>query len=324
MKYKVSFSIIYILIFGCSNPESNVNLQTYADDNKQKFAEHQFKIDCPYEINKVVCKPTEDYCEYRATSPDKKTIYTISVYCLSQKPEDLKDFSSQQLFREKFLDKYMNDLKEKSIQYQQSSIYACPAIEFAKVTGSTSNKQTIFVCGNLAYTLSVITDYGQVDSVFNLFSASFELYYESSKFSYSVEIPRGFIPMEKNGANVDLHYEDDHGGSIVIVVKEIPLQYSKYNLWDLVGDIETFGSDWEAGAKEHMTNPRFIKCGKTEINGIETLWYDHSTDVPYSYSKNYQLKKGNLLYTITLSSEYDNYTAYSKIWLRFKDKIRIN
>ena len=324
MKYSVSIAIIYSLIIGCSNPENNKNLQKVADDNKQKFAEHQFKIECPYELKKDFSNTKDQYFAYRANSPDKKTVYAISVNNFSQKLDELKDISSKELFRKKFLKSYEKNLKSNNIQYQQSSVYDCPALEYSIVTGSSSNKQTIFVSGNFAYTLSVVSDYTQVDSIFKLFASSFELYYESARYSYSVDIPRGFYPMEKKGANVDLHYEDDQGSSIVIVIKEIPSEYSKYSLWDLVGDLETFGSDWEAGAKEHMTNPKFLKYGKTEINGIETLWYDHSTDVPHSYSKNYQLKKGNLLYTITLASEYDGYTDYSKIWLRFKDKIRIN
>ena len=83
---------------------------------------------------------------------------------------------------------------------------------------------------------------------------------------------------------------------------------------------QTFGPEWESGAKEYMNNPKFLKHGKTTLGNLETFWFDYSTSNPQLYSKNYQTKKGARLYTITLTCPENEYTYYSSIWFRFKDK----
>lgn len=147
--------------------------------------------------------------------------------------------------------------------------------------------------------------------------------WKSKKYGYSIEIPFGFYVSESIGTNVD--FKANKGkNSIVIVIKTIPVQFQNYTIWEFLGDIRTFGGEWEIGAREYLNNPKFIKYGKTTVNNIEAFWYDHTTENPKTYFKTYQLKKGNLLYTFTLTCEYNNYNEYSATWYRFKDKIRLN
>lgn len=146
--------------------------------------------------------------------------------------------------------------------------------------------------------------------------------WQSTRYNYSIEIPTGFSQTSAIGSNVD--FKATKGlSSIVIVVKSIPAEYSSYTIWDMLGDLETFGAEWELGAKEYMDNPQFLKYGKTNLSNLETFWYDYTTDNPKLYSKNYQTKKGNKLYTITLTCPNSEYNYYSSIWFRFKDKMKI-
>lgn len=146
--------------------------------------------------------------------------------------------------------------------------------------------------------------------------------WKSTNYGYSIEIPRGYSKFQSIGSNVD--FKANNGlNSIVVVVNSLPLEYSQATIWDMMGDLSTYGAEWEYGAKEHMNNPKFLKYGKTTIDGLQSLWYDYTTVNPHLYSKTYQVKKGTKLYTITLTCEYENYNNNSSIWYRFKDKIAL-
>lgn len=146
--------------------------------------------------------------------------------------------------------------------------------------------------------------------------------WNSSNYGYSIEIPSGFNKTSSIGNNVDFKAVKDIN-SIVIVMKTIPNEYASYSIWELMGDLETFGSDWENGAREYMNNPKFLKYGKTKIDNYDAFWYDYTTENPKMYSKTYQTQKGNKIYTITLTSEFDEYNFYSSIWYRFKEQIKL-
>jgi hypothetical protein len=141
----------------------------------------------------------------------------------------------------------------------------------------------------------------------------------STRFNYSIEIPQGFTQTTAVGSNVDFKATKQLS-SIVIVVKTLPQEFVSYRIWELLGDLQTFGPEWESGAKEYMNNPKFFKYGKTTLGNLETFWFDYSTSNPQLYSKNYQTKKGARLYTITLTCPENEYNYYSSIWFRFKDK----
>ena len=146
--------------------------------------------------------------------------------------------------------------------------------------------------------------------------------WNSKIYNYSVEIPKGFTESSSVSSNVDFKATEGLS-TIVILVKTIPNEYTSYSIWDMLGDLETFGEEWEMGAKEYMDNPKVIKLGKTTLSSLQTFWYDYTTDNPKLYSKNYQTKKGNKLYTITLTCLNSEYNNYSSIWFRFKDRIKI-
>jgi hypothetical protein len=148
--------------------------------------------------------------------------------------------------------------------------------------------------------------------------------WKSSKYNYSIEIPSGFHKINNTvGTNVDFKAIDGEN-SIVVVVKSLPLEASKYSIWDIFGDLESYGSGWEEGAREFLNNPKFLKYGKTKISGLETFWYDYSSESPSLFYKTYQFKKNNILYTITLTCSYSNISEFSATWFRFKNSVKIN
>ncbi|MFV8354371.1 hypothetical protein [Flavobacterium sp. XS2P14] len=146
--------------------------------------------------------------------------------------------------------------------------------------------------------------------------------WKSSKYNYTIEIPKSFTKSISIGANVD--FKANNGiNSIVIVVTSIPTNYSSVAIWDILGDLKQYQTEWETSQREILNNPKMIKYGKTTIQGLDTFWYDFTTDDNILYSKTYQIKKNNRIYTITLSCSVKDYNEYSSIWFRFKDKLII-
>lgn len=146
--------------------------------------------------------------------------------------------------------------------------------------------------------------------------------WNSKKYHYSIEIPKGFLVNTPVGSNID--FKATKGlSSIIVVVTTIPNEYSSYTIWDIFGELTTFGAEWELGANEYMKNPKFLKYGKTTLSNLETFWFDYTRDEPKLYSKNYQTKKGDKLYTVTLTCPNNRHNFYSPIWFRFKNKMKI-
>lgn len=145
----------------------------------------------------------------------------------------------------------------------------------------------------------------------------------SRNFNYTIEIPQGFERTKAVGANVDFKATKG-SASIVININRLPTEYIAYSIWNLLGDLNTFPAEWEQGAREYMNNPLFIKSGKTKVDDISAFWYDYTTSNPDAYSKVYQFKKDNKLFTITLTNPGRNQNSYSAIWLRVKERIRLN
>lgn len=145
----------------------------------------------------------------------------------------------------------------------------------------------------------------------------------SRNFDYTIEIPQGFEMTKAVGANVDFKATKG-SASVVININRLPNEYIPYSIWDLLGDLNTFPEEWEEGAREYMNNPTFIKSGKTTVDVISAFWYDYTTSNPDAYSKVYQFKKDDKLFTITLTNSGKNQNNYAAIWFRFKEKIRLN
>lgn len=145
--------------------------------------------------------------------------------------------------------------------------------------------------------------------------------WKSPKYGYSIEIPKNFTRTTNIvGSNVDFKAENGKS-SVVIVVKIIPKEFVQYSIWETLGDLDSYAKEWEDGANEYFDNPKVIKYGKTTINGLQTFWLDYTTSDGL-YSKNYSVKKGNRIYTITLSNLNQLNSNYSSIWHRFKNSIK--
>lgn len=144
----------------------------------------------------------------------------------------------------------------------------------------------------------------------------------STKYNYSIEIPNGFTKTTAIGPNVD--FKANKGiSSIVIVVKTFPSEYKNYTILDVIGDQESYVKEWQTGAKEYLINPIYIKHGTTILSKLDCFWLDYTTDNPKLYSKIYQVKKGCILYTITLTCPKEEINNFQAIWYRFKESVSI-
>jgi len=144
----------------------------------------------------------------------------------------------------------------------------------------------------------------------------------SPNYGYTIEVPKDFEQTNAVGQNVDFKAVKGKS-SIVVIVNTLPVEYAAYNIWEILGDLETFGGEWQSGAREYMNNPQFLKYGKTKIDGQDTFWYDYTTDSPKMYSKTYQAQKGRIVYTFTLTSPSEDYNMDSPVWFRFKNNIEL-
>lgn len=153
-------------------------------------------------------------------------------------------------------------------------------------------------------------------------SASGQTKWTSPTFHYSIEIPEGFHRTSAISNNVDFKATKG-SSSIVVLIKALPQEYDTFTLWEMMGDLESYGADWEMGAREYMNDPKFLKYGTTSIDGKDTFWFDYTTESPKMYSKTYQtLNKRNVI-TFTLTSPTGQDNLYSSIWFRFKENIHL-
>jgi len=157
--------------------------------------------------------------------------------------------------------------------------------------------------------------------IFYNFSFSQTLW-KSNKYSYSVEIPKGFKTASAIGVSVDFKVVKD-GSSIVIVVRKLPEEARNATIWEIFGNLDDYAIEWQKGAQENLPKPKVLKYGKTKIQNFDSFWMDYTTDNGIYYYKNYSLKKGNLFFAITFSSPISDWNYYSPFWFRFKEQIKI-
>ncbi len=67
--------------------------------------------------------------------------------------------------------------------------------------------------------------------------------WNSESYGYSIEIPEGFHQTTATGINVDFKAQKG-SSSIVIVVKSLPAEYAQYSIWEIMGDLTTYGEEW--------------------------------------------------------------------------------
>lgn len=145
--------------------------------------------------------------------------------------------------------------------------------------------------------------------------------WNSKKYGYRVEIPKGFKIAQPTGVNVDF-LAGNNGNSINIVVKKLPIEAQKLTIWQRLGDLDEYAQIFQTGLQEYLNSPKVVKYGKTMINNKEAFWIDYTSDDGAYYHKIYVLKKGSNLFTITFFSDTENWNYYSAIWFRFKEQIK--
>jgi len=148
----------------------------------------------------------------------------------------------------------------------------------------------------------------------------------SSKYHYTVEIPKGYEIVPATGLNVDFKVENNYG-AIVIVVKSFPpeLQHvvNGKTVFDMIGDLKSYETEYIEGAHEFLSNPIFVKSGKTTVGGILAYWMDFTTNDTAGnmtitiYNKMYQFMSSSILYTISFTCDQTELTDYQPVWYRF-------
>ena len=98
--------------------------------------------------------------------------------------------------------------------------------------------------------------------------------HKSAKYGYTIELPKGFSERIAKGKNVDLKLVNNVGNSIVIVVKMMPPEQQNYDVYDMAN---ISSKDWEIGLSEGLPNPKFIKSGKSYLDGKKTYWYHYTS-----------------------------------------------
>jgi hypothetical protein len=145
--------------------------------------------------------------------------------------------------------------------------------------------------------------------------------WNSKKYGYQVEIPEGFKTVKATGVNVDFKAVNS-GKSIIIVVKKLSEEDQKLTIWQGLGDLDEYAHVFQTSLEEFTNSPIIIKYGKTKINNKDAFWIDYTSDNGTYYYKNYSLKKGPYIFTITIFSDTHSWNYYSAIWFRFKEQIK--
>ncbi len=146
----------------------------------------------------------------------------------------------------------------------------------------------------------------------------------SSKYHYTVEMPKGYEIVPANGLNVDFKVENNYG-SIVIVVKSFPpeLQHvvNGKTIFDMIGDLKSYEIEYIEGAHEFLSDPIFVKSGKSTVGGIPAYWMDFTTNDNAGnmtiYNKMYQFMSSSILYTISFACDQTELANYQPVWYRF-------
>lgn len=88
--------------------------------------------------------------------------------------------------------------------------------------------------------------------------------------------------------------------------------------------MEDFANYCIEGSKEELETPKLIKFGKTRVSNYVSFWLDYTTSYDKYYSKNYSIKKGDLIISLSFYSAKKEWNYYSPIWFRFKEQMKLN
>ena len=292
----------------CQNSIQNSNITikdsvAKVSDAKQFFPEHFFKIDCPCKLNKVlVVNQKTPYYSYSCMSILKKTKYSILVKDISNILIDDYAGPLKMKIRKDLMDIQEKNLKNLKINYQKINFYGHNSLEYSFIKDSSNSKEIMFMNNNFWYTLNVTSKNENIDSVFKSFVNSFELYFKSAKYSYTIEIPKGFYIMPLYGKNSDFHYVNERGNSIVIVVKKLMPEEVNATADDLLA---IPNEEWE----KNLEGPKLKvdRKGKVTVDnhvGMFLYYNDIGVETPLYYTTYSFIDNGyyyNLLGTCKLN-----------------------
>lgn len=323
---KVKFFFIISLIFiSCQNnkgkvQENEFNVSIEEKDSKQFFADYFFKIESPCELKKDFSNAQENYYTYRCNSENNETIYSFSIKSLKSELSELKTDLEKHSFSRRFLGSYKKELNANNIKFQEPYIYGFKALEYTIPTGSIFNKQAIFVSNGFAYTFNINANKNEIDSLFSAFINSFELYHKSPKYSYSIEIPKGYGQEEIVGKNVDLKYVNDKGYSIVLVVKKLP-QNEKASIDDMLSLSDDF---WIKMSP--YSEMKIIKKGTVFVDNTKGFFMSYTAkeviDKQPLYYSNYMFIKNGVIYTLTANCKKDDIYNMRSVFFRVSNSLK--
>lgn len=318
---KIKFLIIIsILFFSCQNNNGKLNNSIEEKDNKQFFSEYFFKIESPCELKKDFSNTQENYYTYRCSSKNNETVYSFSIKDLKNELKEFKTLFEKDMFSSDFLDTYKKELNANNIKYSEPYIYGFKALEYTIQTGNIFNKQAIFVSNGFAYTFNITADKNEIDNLFSTFINSFELYHKSPKYSYSIEIPKGYSQEEITGKNVDLKYVNDKGYSIVLVVKKIP-ENEKFSIDDMLEVSDDF---WIKILP--YSEIKIIKKGTVFVDNTKGLFISYTAkefiDKEPLYYSNYMFLKNGVIYTLTATCKQDDIYNMRSVFFRVSNSIK--
>jgi len=324
MKMKYLF-IISIIIISCQNNKGKTNQNEFdnsiaENDNKQFFSDYFFKIESPCELQKDFSNVQENYYTYRCNSENNETVYSFSIKDLKNELSEFKTDIEKDMFSGEFLSSYKKELNANNIQYTEPYIYGFKALEYTIPTGSIFNKQAIFVSNGFAYTFNITANKNEINSLFSNYINSFELYHKSPKYSYSIEIPKGYSQQEIVGKNVDLKYVNDKGYSIILVVKKLP-QDAKGS----IDDMSTVSNDtWIKMSP--FSEMKIIKKGSLFVDNTKGFFISYTAkeviDKEPLYYNNYMFIKNSVIYTLTTTCKQEDIYDMRSVFFRVSNSLK--
>ncbi len=324
MKIKLLF-IISLIFFSCQKNKKEEQKNEFTNsveekDNKQFFSDYFFKIESPCELQKDFSSSQENYYTYRCNSENNENVYSFSIKDLKNDLSEFKTDLEKKIFLNKFLDSYKKELNANNIKYSEPYIYGFKSLEYTIPTGNISNKQAIFVSNGFAYTFNITSNKNEIDKLFSTYINSFELYHKSPKYSYSIEIPKGYSQEKIVGKNVDLKYVNDKGYSIVLVVKKLP-QNEKASIDDMLALSDDF---WIKMSP--YSDMKIIKKGTVFVDNTKGFFMSYTAkeiiDKDPLYYNNYMFIKNGVIYTLTTTCKQEDIYDMRSVFFRVSNSLK--
>ena len=156
--------------------------------------------------------------------------------------------------------------------------------------------------------------------MFSTFINSFELYHKSPKYSYTIEIPKGYSQEEIVGKNVDLKYVNDKGYSIVLVVKALP-----ENETASIDDMLSLSDDFWINMSPY-SEMKIIKKGTVYVDNTKGFFMSYTAkeviDKEPLYYSNYMFIKNGVIYTLTANCNPNDIYDMRSVFFRLSNSLK--